>query len=203
MDDDITCEQAEQGGGSPLPFRRKVVEIQRRLRAPKSQYNKFSDFYYRNCEDILEGLKPLLSEYGVLVRITDSIEVIGGRFYIKATVCVLDVDSDERFECIAYAREPETKKGMDPSQITGATSSYARKYALNAAFLTDDNRDPDMGPSGDQRQPQGKQPSEGFDAYCVNCGMGYHFDSNDQYMQFIGQLPSNPCCDSPHWQVVQ
>ena len=196
MDDDITYEPAEK----PMPFRRKVVEIQKRLRAPKSQYNKFSDFYYRNCEDILEGLKPLLSEYGVLVRITDSIEVIGNRFYIKATVSVLDVDGDEGFECVAYAREPETKKGMDPSQITGATSSYARKYALNAAFLTDDNRDPDMGQSGEQKQ---QQPSGGFDAYCVNCGSGYHFDGDDQYMQFVSQLPSNPCCANPSWQVVR
>ena len=195
MDDDITYEPAEK----PMPFRRKVVEIQKRLRAPKSQDNQFSDFYYRNCEDILEGLKPLLSEYGVLVRITDSIEVIGNRFYIKATVSVLDVDGDESFECVAYAREPETKKGMDPSQITGATSSYARKYALNAAFLTDDNRDPDMGQSGEQKQ----QPSGGFDAYCVNCGSGYHFDGDDQYMQFVSQLPSNPCCANPSWQVVR
>ena len=205
MDDDIVYEptEAQEQPAQPMPFRRKIVEIQRRLRAPKNQWNGFGKYSYRNCEDILEALKPLLSEYGVLVKITDEIVVIGDRFYVKATAEAYDVETSDSIHTVAYAREPENKKGSDQSQVTGSCSSYARKYALSGLFLVDDNKDSDVDMPVNEQKPQHVQQSGGFDAYCVNCGTGYHFDGDDQYMQFVSQLPSNPCCANPSWQVVR
>lgn len=115
--------------------------IQRKLNAPKTQYNKFGNYYYRNCEDILEAVKPLLAEYKAAVTISDEVVQMGDRFYVKATATLLC--GGEKISVNAQAREPQTKKGMDEAQITGATSSYARKYALNGLFAIDDNKDPD------------------------------------------------------------
>lgn len=123
----------------------KLVAIQLKLKAPKAQYNKFGGYYYRNCEDILEAVKPLLNEVKATIFIRDDIEIIGGRYYVKATASFVDVEKGEIIENTAYAREDETKKGMDGSQITGASSSYARKYALNGLFAIDDNKDSDNG----------------------------------------------------------
>lgn len=117
----------------------KLAVIQQALKAPKSQFNKFGKYQYRNCEDILEGLKPLLGECVVLLN--DSIEMVGDRVYVKATASF--IDGDNKVEVNAYAREALTKKGMDDSQITGTASSYARKYALNGLFLIDDTKDAD------------------------------------------------------------
>lgn len=119
----------------------KVMKIQSTLNAPKNQYNNFGKYAYRNCEDILEALKPLLAEQELILTISDSIEEVSGRFYVKATVKV--TDGENSLENTAYARESESKKGMDDSQVTGATSSYARKYALNGMFAIDDNKDAD------------------------------------------------------------
>ncbi len=118
---------------------KKLAAIQKILKAPKSQFNKFGKYQYRNCEDILEALKPLLGD--CIVILNDSIEMIGDRVYVKATASFIDGDS--RVEVNAYAREALTKKGMDDSQITGTASSYARKYALNGLFLIDDTKDAD------------------------------------------------------------
>lgn len=120
---------------------KKLIWIQNRLKVPKSQYNSFSDFYYRSAEDILEALKPLLAEQELTLFINDEIVQIGERYYIKA-VCTL-TDGKENIETQAFAREAENKKGSDESQITGACSSYARKYALNGMFCIDDAKDPD------------------------------------------------------------
>jgi len=114
-------------------------KIQQELKAPKSQYNSFGNYNYRSCEDILEAVKPLLGE-AVLV-INDEIVVLGDRYYVKATATLKD--DKEEVSISAYAREALVKKGMDESQITGATSSYARKYALNGLFLIDDTKDAD------------------------------------------------------------
>jgi hypothetical protein len=122
-------------------MREKIIKIQNKLNVPKNQRNTFGNYNYRSCEDILEALKPLLKEEGLLLTITDELVNIGERYYVKATVKVSDGTKDEIFT--AYAREEETKKGMDGSQITGASSSYARKYALNGLFLIDDNKDSD------------------------------------------------------------
>ena len=124
-----------------MTFQQKVVAVQSELKAPKGQYNSFGKYNYRSCEDILEGVKPLLNKYGLYLTIDDSVELIGDRYYIKATATLFDGDN-----CIstsAYAREPLEKKGADASQVTGATSSYARKYALNGLLCIDDTKDAD------------------------------------------------------------
>lgn len=114
-------------------------KIQQELKAPKSQRNTFGNYNYRSCEDILEAVKPLLGEATLIIN--DEIVVIGDRYYVKATATLKN--DKEEFTAIAYAREALDKKGMDASQITGATSSYARKYALNGLFLIDDTKDAD------------------------------------------------------------
>lgn len=126
-----------------------VCDIQQKLKAPKGQYNSFGQYKYRSCEDILEGVKPLLKEYKLVLLINDEIVQIGERYYVKATAKI--TDGREAISATAYAREQVTKKGMDESQITGATSSYARKYALNGLLAIDDAKDADtMGNSQNQ-----------------------------------------------------
>ena len=119
----------------------KLLNIQNKLKAPKGQTNKFGGYNYRSCEDIFEAVKPLLKEEGLTLRTTDELVLIGDRYYIKATAILSDGKNE--IQNIAYAREEESKKGMDGSQITGASSSYARKYALNGLFLIDDVKDSD------------------------------------------------------------
>lgn len=118
-----------------------LVEIQKELKAPKNLENKFGGYKYRNAEGILEAVKPLLRLNGCYVTLSDTIEEIGGRVYVKATASISK--GTESLSVTAYAREAETKKGMDDAQITGAASSYARKYALNGLFLLDDTKDAD------------------------------------------------------------
>ena len=120
----------------------KLLNIQQALKAPKNQYNKFGDFNYRSCEDILEAVKPLLKENSCILIISDELVNIGARYYIKATATLRDAGGEE-ISNTAYAREADAKKGMDESQITGACSSYARKYALNGLFCIDDVKDAD------------------------------------------------------------
>src|SRR5699024_9405536 len=122
---------------------KKLMDIQNELKAPKSQFNKFGKYNYRNTEDILEALKPLLAKYGAVVNISDEIELIGDRYYIKSTATITDIEDKSYLQTTAYAREDESKKGMDLSQLTGSTSSYARKYALNGLFAIDDTKDSD------------------------------------------------------------
>lgn len=121
----------------------KLMNIQQELKAPKLQYNSFGKYAYRSCEDILEAVKPLLKKEKVVLTISDELQYIGNRYYIKATATLIDTESEATISNSAYAREEETKKGMDGSQITGASSSYARKYALNGLFGIDDNKDSD------------------------------------------------------------
>ena len=121
----------------------KLMNIQKELKAPKGQYNSFGKYKYRSCEDILESVKPLLEKYKVTIILTDKLEQIGERYYIRAMAILFDTESDNSIENTAYAREEETKKGMDGSQITGTSSSYARKYALNGLLLIDDTKDAD------------------------------------------------------------
>lgn len=118
-----------------------LIEVQSELKAPKGLYNSFGNYNYRSTESILESLKPILKEKGLLLTITDELVVLGDRYYIKAEAKLSK--GEDSISVTAYAREEETKKGMDSSQITGATSSYARKYALNGLFLIDDNKDAD------------------------------------------------------------
>ena len=122
---------------------RKLMTVQSMLKAPKGQYNSFGKYRYRSCEDILTAVKPLLVEVGATIVITDSIEAVGNRMYVKATAFFIDIDEGGEIHNSAYAREDEVKKGMDGSQITGTASSYARKYALNGLLLIDDTKDAD------------------------------------------------------------
>ena len=122
---------------------KKLSGIQCELVATKGQYNNFGKYSYRSCEDILEAVKPLLDKYKVAIVIKDDIVLVGDRFYVKATATLIDSETGETVEASAFARESADKKGMDSSQVTGATSSYARKYALNGLFAIDDNKDAD------------------------------------------------------------
>ena len=156
-----------------MKLHEKLLAIQTKLKAPKGQYNSFGKYSYRSAEDILEAVKPLNAEQGVLLTITDEIKEIGGRVYVVATATVSD--GTDTLQVSAFAREPENKKGMDESQITGATSSYARKYALNGLYAIDDNKDADTDehkqqqdnapkkqPAQKQQQKQQQQQEKGF-----------------------------------------
>jgi len=160
-------------------------KIQKELKAPKNQYNAFGKYKYRSCEDILEAVKPLLED--AILTINDEMVVIGERYYIKATATL--TEADKSISATAYAREPEEKKGMDSAQITGATSSYARKYALNGLFLIDDTKDSDPTNNGTSEKNvnnvyKAKQEAEKIKTlpelrkfYAKNKGLGKEFDS--------------------------
>lgn len=142
------------------PILASLLAVQRDLKAPKGQFNSFGKYKYRSCEDIVEAVKPLLNDNGLILTMSDEVvefgshtykkvvgdettEVSGSRVYIKATATVTDIVNGDKIEVTAMAREPEEKKGMDTSQITGTASSYARKYALNGLFAIDDTKDAD------------------------------------------------------------
>ena len=134
----------------------KLIAIQRKIKAPKNQRNDFGNYNYRSAEDILNAVKPLLQEQALALLISDRVIQIGDRVYIEATVTLLDTDNN-KLECTALAREQPSKKGMDSMQLTGATSSYARKYALNGLFAIDDTKDSDStNDHGQQPQPKPK-----------------------------------------------
>lgn len=131
----------------------KLMIIQQELKAPKSQYNSFGKYNYRNCEDILEAVKPLLNKTKTVLILSDRIANFdAGKTYIEATAKLLDTESGEAIENTAFAREDDDKKGFDAMQLTGATSSYARKYALNGLFAIDDNKDADTTNNGEGRK---------------------------------------------------
>lgn len=153
-----------------MNFFEKVTAIQAKLKAPKGQYNKFGGYNYRSCEDILEALKPLLAEYNLFINIFDEVKIIGSRYYVEATATL--TDGVNKVISTAYAREEETKKGMDGSQITGASSSYARKYALNGLLAIDDTKDSDTTNAGNA--------SEKY--VCELCGKPFiNFDWNGKH----------------------
>lgn len=127
---------------------KELLQIQSELKAPKGQFNAYGKYKYRSCEDILEAVKPILKKYNCTLLLSDSLIYIGDRYYIKATVTLVNAEG-KSVSTEAYAREEETKKGMDASQITGASSSYARKYALNGLLCIDDNKDSDTTNTGD------------------------------------------------------
>ena len=121
----------------------KLMNVQASLKAPKGQYNSFGKYKYRSCEDIVESVKPLLKQNGLLLTMSDEIIMVADRIYVKATATIIDTAEGMEISVTALAREEETKKGMDGSQVTGASSSYARKYALNGLFAIDDTKDSD------------------------------------------------------------
>lgn len=133
-----------------LNIYQKLRKVQTELKAPKGQYNSFGKYAYRSCEDILEALKPLLDREQLVLILSDSMEVVGDRVYVKATATLTNAEDESQvITTSAFAREEESKKGMDGSQVTGASSSYARKYCLNGLFNIDDNKDSDATNTGD------------------------------------------------------
>jgi hypothetical protein len=138
----------------------RLIDIQQRLNAPKNLYNSFGGYAYRSCEGILEAVKPLLNENELTLVLTDTVENIGNFNYIKATATLISSQGDVLKEVSAYAREEESKKGMDASQITGAASSYARKYALNGLFLIDDTKDADATNTHDKAESKSSPKKE-------------------------------------------
>lgn len=141
-----------------------LKDIQKKLKAPKGQYNDFGKYKYRSAEDILEAVKPLVVEQDCALTISDDIELIGNRIYVKATVTLINADG-QSISTTAFAREEEQKKGMDGSQVTGASSSYARKYALNGLFCIDDTKDADALNTSTQYTEQQKNEQNPTDPY--------------------------------------
>lgn len=137
---------------------KKTFDIQQELKVPKNQRNTFGNYNFRNCEDIMEASKPICAKHNCLLTCSDELIQVGDRYYVKATATLFDIDSEESISTSACAREEETKKGMDASQITGASSSYARKYALNGLLQLDDNKDADTNEYKKQ-QNKGNQKS--------------------------------------------
>ena len=158
----------------------KLSAIQQELKAPKGQYNSFGKYKYRSCEDILEAVKPICAKHKTALVLLDDIREVSGRFYVVAQAQLHDCESDNAVTATAFAREPDEKKGMADSQITGTASSYARKYALNGLFCIDDTKDAD---TDEYKHQQDKKPSkEEMDAFnaqykrdvekntCKDCG---------------------------------
>lgn len=153
----------------------KLGAIQQALQAPKSQFNEFGKYKYRSCEDVLAAVKPLLAENKCVLLLRDDLESKEGRVYIKATASLFDIEAADNgtISAVAFAREEETKKGMDASQVTGAASSYARKYALNGLFCIDDNKDSDFTnhtPKGGESFPDETRSKASDFPFCQDCG---------------------------------
>lgn len=144
----------------------KLLKTQVELKAPKGQYNSFGKYKYRSCEDILEALKPVLDKFKLTLFIKDDVIEVNGRNYVKAVITLVNIEKpDEIIETSALAREEETKKGMDGSQITGASSSYARKYALNGMFMIDDTKDSDStNTHGKEEKTEAERKKEAIEA---------------------------------------
>ena len=148
-------------------FLKRVGMAQAELKAPKNQYNSFGKYNYRSCEDILEAAKPINKKHGLVLLLTDKPVCIGQRYYIEATARLYDIESEQFIEATASAREADTKKGMDESQVTGTASSYARKYALNGLYNIDDTKDADT----DAYKKQATHNTMATPEYkCADCG---------------------------------
>lgn len=132
----------------------KLAQVQQELKAPKDKKNTFAGYSYRSAEGILEAVKPVLDKYDATIVLSDEMTKVGDRIYVKVTAVFLDLSEGATLQVTAYAREAETKKGLDDSQITGTASSYARKYALNGLLLIDDTKDPDTDEYHRQTQPK-------------------------------------------------
>lgn len=190
---------------------KELVLIQTKLNAPKGQRNNFGKYNYRSAEDILEALKPLLKETNCYLNINDSIELVGDRYYIKATAKITNSEGVSE-SATAYAREELTKKGMDASQITGSTSSYARKYALNGLFAIDDNKDADTDEFHKRtNQPEKKQSNKAItpavmasinkDAEAVTDKSAFKYFT-DKYAEYKDDQQFRDIC-KPIWDKIK
>lgn len=167
---------------------KELITIQSTLKAPKSQFNAFGNYKYRKVEDILEAVKPIMSNLGCTLVMTDDIEMVGNRIYVKATATIKN-SKGETEVTTGYAREEETKKGMDGSQITGAASSYARKYALNGLFAIDDNADSDSDTTniGNQKDQQSQQKVKSSNKAPVASDPQYHPNDINEAIQMVSR----------------
>lgn len=182
---------------------RALANASRQMAAPKAKYNSFAKFSYRSVDDIVKAAKTPCFENGIWFHMTDAIEMIGDRYYIKATVVLyaLDHPESEKNTATAYAREALDKKGCDQAQVTGMASSYARKYALCGLFNIDGDPDPD---AMDNREPpvNREAPQTGdFTAHCCSCGQRYAFRDQSMYNGFLVRLAEQPCCQHPDWVI--
>lgn len=139
---------------------KRLLEIQQKLKAPKGQFNSFGNYKYRSCEDIVEAVKPLLAEQKLVLNLSDDIHEVGGRIYVQAVATLFDESGKQIAYSVGFAREEESKKGMDSSQITGSCSSYARKYALNWLFAIDDWVDSDSINKGEVKEVKKKEEKD-------------------------------------------
>ena len=167
---------------------KELITIQSELKAPKTQYNKFGGYKYRKAEDILEAVKPLLAKQKCTLIITDDIVMVGSRIYVKATATIKN-EKGEYETSTGWAREEETKKGMDGSQITGASSSYARKYALNGLFAIDDNADSDTTNDGQHQaaQQQASPQAQAAQPYQQTATSQYHPNDINEAIQMVSR----------------
>jgi hypothetical protein len=150
----------------------KLMAIQQELKAPKGQYNAFGKYSYRSCEDIVEAVKPLAGKVKAVLTITDRVELVGERYYIIATATLMDAETGEKISVTSQAREEDSKKGMDAAQVSGAASSYARKYALNGLFAIDDTKDSDAKDSDAKNSGAATQkPQRTSKMLCKDCGV--------------------------------
>lgn len=156
-----------------MGLKSKLIQIQRELNAPKSNYNSFGKYSYRSCEDILEAVKPLLAANACTLVVSDTMDAVGDRIYVKATATIYDCESEESVAATAYAREAAERKGMDDSQVTGSASSYARKYALNGLFCIDDNKDPDTAPPPAPKPANAEKNHANANKNSANAASGY------------------------------
>ena len=165
---------------------KELISIQSELKAPKTQVNRFGGYKYRKAEDILEAVKPLLAKQKCTLIITDDVVLIGNRIYVKATATI----KNEKGECettTGWAREEETKKGMDGSQITGASSSYARKYALNGLFAIDDNADSDTTNDGQHQASQQQAQTQAAQAAQQPATPQYHTNDLNEGLAYLSR----------------
>lgn len=168
----------------------KLASIQTTIKAPKNLYNSYGNYNYRNAEGILESVKPYLEREGCILLLEDKIEVIGDRYYVKATATLKDAETADEISVSAFARESLEKKGMDSSQVTGATSSYARKYALNGLFLLDDTKDAD---TDEYAKSTGKEKSSS------NGGGKQNFSGNNNSGNNSGNTNNNNASNGEPW----
>lgn len=175
----------------------KLMAVQSELKAPKGQYNAFGKYKYRSCEDILEAVKPLLAKHKAIIYITDMVEQIGDRYYVRAIAYFVDVETGKEMHTIAYAREEENKKGMDGSQVTGASSSYARKYALNGLLCIDDTKDSDStNTHGQDEKTKAKKQQEQTPPGipCTVCGKMLTVDYANKSKEHYGTVICSKKC---------
>lgn len=205
-DEDITYEPTTGAGyvtaGAPTIWQ-ALLEIQRDLKVEKGQWNDFGKYKYRSKEDILEAAKPLCHDRGIALLCDDEVVDVGGWKYVRSTARIVDVLTGHEVAASGLAREPEAKKGMDGSQITGTASSYAGKRALGNLFAIDDTKDSDVAPQQQARQPPAQGP---FSARCKACGHVHQFSDGASYAQWLAYWQQGGdqrrCCPTPTLEVV-